>query len=143
MVQSDVNLNNGLSLTTCSYVAIHVNAPANCIPQTSSMVDATLIGTFFIGQTIQLTGNMNVAAGGSGGSVFTLQAGNTGASSALVQADHTALTFLKPLGDFFFVAESGHDYTRPLVSSVPEPAPMLLFCVGLLALGISRLRTLK
>lgn len=55
--------------------------------------------------------------------------------SSTADALNSAHTFLDPLSsDFYILAESGHDYASPPISSVPEPSTGLLLAGGLMAL---------
>lgn len=55
--------------------------------------------------------------------------------SSTADALNSAHTFLDPVSsDFYLLAESGHDYTSPFISSVSEPSTGLLLAGGLMAL---------
>lgn len=65
-----------------------------------------------------------------------------GDAAAYDAAGDASFTFSDPTAEFidvtpgaFLVSASGHDYTSPNVTRVPEPSPLPLFCLGLAGIG--------
>lgn len=70
---------------------------------------------------------------------------DTAISSCTVDGDamHTATATLQPLGDFTFVAASGHDYSLPITTppgTAAEPGTLALIVAGLLPAALWRRR---
>lgn len=128
MLISQVSINNGLNLETCEFASIGFVVAA-CDPSPGDIsLDHLITGNFIVGHSYSISGQLFASSGGQAGGNF-VHVNDQGESSASVDALHTAITYLIPGGDFFFASESGHDYSRPAVSQVPEPGSLVL--VGL------------
>jgi hypothetical protein len=131
-VTASASLNGMNSQLACA--AAVVGPETTCGPGP----EVVLVGDFLIGTKYNLVGDLAAFSGAQGTSAAIQGMDDDGFAHATVNAFHTASVFLTPLGDFQFVAESGHDYSRPV--NVPEPRTLTLLAFGLTAMGLMRIR---
>lgn len=90
-----------------------------------------------IGEQFGITGALAAEAIANASAV---QPGDGATSFLLADAFRTANFYFQPLDDFTLVAASGHDYSPPTPTAVPEPGSLTLLGLGIAALGAARRR---
>lgn len=130
------NPTNSVSICLDSLVAC--DPPGGLLgPNVPFEVTEPFVFTFEVGETPTIEGQL--LAGATAGSA-ALGDGAFASQSVTSFAFHTANFYLQPLDDFTLVSASGHDYSLPASTSVPEPNSVLLVAGALSALLVVRRR---
>ena len=125
-------------VTICQDSLVACDPPGGLLgPNVPFEVTNPFVFTFVVGETPIIEGQL--LAGATAGSA-AFGDGAFASQSVTSFAFHTANFYLQPLDDFTLVSSSGHDYSLPASTSVPEPNSVLLFAGWLSALLIVRRR---